>query len=59
MAFFPKCLTLAFGQKIYFFSLFVFGQKGPEMRLNDVLDRKQTFFKKKFKVSKMAFFQRG
>ena len=56
---FPKGLTLAFGQKIYFFSLFVFGQKGPEMRLNGALDRKQTFFKKNFKVSKMAFFQRG
>ena len=56
---FPKGLTLAFGHKIYIFSLFVFGQKGPEMRLNGALDRKQTFFKKNFKVSKMAFFQRG
>ena len=40
---FPKGLAYAFGQKI-FFSLFVFGQKVPEMGLNDVLDRKQTFF---------------
>ena len=44
MAFFPKGLALAFGQNIYFFSLLVFGQKVPEMGLNDVLDRKQTFF---------------
>ena len=41
---FPKGLTHAFGQNIYIFSLFVFGQKVPEMGLNDVLDRKQTFF---------------
>ena len=41
---FPKGLTLAFDQKIDFFSLFFFGQKGPEMRLNGALDRKQTFF---------------
>ena len=41
---FPKGLAHAFGQNIYFFSLLVFGQKVPEMGLNDVLDRKQTFF---------------
>ena len=39
-----KGLTHAFGQNIYFFSLFVFGQKVQEMGLNDVLERKQTFF---------------
>ena len=33
-----------------------------EIRLNNVLDRKETFFdykKKNFKVSKIAFLQRG
>ena len=28
----------------FFFSLVVFSQKGLEIRLNDVLDRKETYF---------------
>ena len=43
---FSKRVNLpAFSQKLDFFSLFVFSQKKKqEIRLNDVLDRKQTFF---------------
>ena len=40
---FPKGLTHAFGQKMQFFSWFVFRQKRLEIRFNDVLDRKETF----------------
>ena len=60
---FPKGLTHAFGQKMQFFSLFVFAAKiRLQIRFNNVLDRKETFFDCKkifFKVSKIAFFQRG
>ena len=41
---FPKGLTHAFSQKMEFFSLVVFSKKGLEIRLNNVLDRKETYF---------------
>ena len=41
---FPKGLTLLLVKKCNFFSWFVFGQKRLEIRFNDVLDRKETFF---------------
>ena len=41
---FPKGLTHAFGQKMELFSGFAFGQKGLEIRFNDVLDRTESFF---------------
>ena len=33
-----------------FFSLFVFGEKGPKIRFDDVLGRKETFFDYKNKI---------
>ena len=59
---FPKGLTHAFGQKMQFFSWFVFRQKRLEIRFNDVLDRKETFLEHKnnpFKRLKNGIFQRG
>ena len=42
---FPQGLTHAFGQKMQFFFLDLFSVKtGLEIRFNDVLDRKETFF---------------
>ena len=40
---FPKGLTDAFDQKMFFFSLFVFGQRRTRNKVYDVLDRKETF----------------
>ena len=44
---FPKGLTPAFSQKMEFFLQLFSVKKGREIRLNDVLDRKQTFFDQK------------
>ena len=45
MAFFPKVLTHAFGQKNSFFFLYLFLVKiRLETRFNSILDRKETFF---------------
>ena len=43
---FPKELTHAFGQNMQFFSLFVFVKKEHEIRFNNVLNIKETFFDK-------------
>ena len=59
---FPKGLTYAFGQKWIFFSLFVFGEKGLEIRFDDVLVRKETFFdfkNKLFQCLKNGIFPEG
>ena len=40
---FPKGLTDAFDQKMFCFSLFVFGQRRTRNKVYDVLDRKETF----------------
>ena len=58
---FPKGLTYAFGQKWFFFSLFVFGEKGLEIRFDDVLGRKTFFgFKNKiFQCLKNGIFPEG
>ena len=40
---FPKGSTDAFDQKMFFFSLFVFGQRRTRNKVYDVLDRKETF----------------
>ena len=59
---FPKGLTYAFGQKWFFFSLFVFGEKGLEIRFDDVLVRKETFFdfkNKLFQCLKNGIFPEG
>ena len=47
---FLKGLTHASGQKIQFFSLFFWWKKGLEIRFNDVLDEKETFFVHKNKI---------
>ena len=57
---FPKGLTHAFGQKMYFF-LELFSVKITlEIMFNNVLERKETFFGHKkmssFKVPKITFF---
>ena len=57
---FPKGLTHAFGQKMYFF-LDLFSDKiRLEIMFNNVLERKETFFGHKkmssFKVPKITFF---
>ena len=45
MAFFPKVLTHAFGQKNSFFFLYLFLVKiRLETGFNSILDRKETFF---------------
>ena len=60
---FPKGLTHAFGKKmpiLFFFLVLV--KTGVEIRVNNVLDRRETFFNYKnkiLKVPKVAFFQRG
>ena len=62
MAIFPKGLTYAFGQKWIFFSLFVFGEKGLEIRFDDVPVRKETFFdfkNKLFQCLKNGIFPEG
>ena len=59
---FPKGLTHAFGSKIQFLYLFFWSKKGLEIKFNDALDEKETFFAirtKFFNVLKIAFFQRG
>ena len=47
---FPKGLTHAFGQKMHFFLQLFSVKKGLEISLNDVLDRKPTFFDQKNKI---------
>ena len=46
---FPKGLTHAFGKKMQWFSLFVFAQKGLEIRFNNIMNRKKTFLNYKNK----------
>ena len=60
---FPKGLTHAFGQKMYFFFLELFSVKiRLEILFNNALDTKETCFSRKkiqsFKVPKIAFSQR-
>ena len=48
---FQKGLTHAFGQKKIFFFLYLFSvKKGLEIRFNNVLGRKETFFDHKNKI---------
>ena len=59
---FPKGLSHAFGQKMELFSGFASGQKGLEIRLNDVLDRTESFFDYKnniFQGLKNGIFPKG
>ena len=59
---FPNGLTIAFGQKMQFFSLLFSVKKRLEIRFNDVLERKEPFFNIKttfLNVSKIEFFQKG
>ena len=60
---FSKGLTHAFGQKMQFFSLFVFAAKiRLQIRFNNVLDRKETFFDCKkdiFQNLKNCIFPKG
>ena len=50
---FQRGPTHSFGQKMWFFSLFVFGQIRLEIMFNNVLHKKETFFAhKKFRLSK-------
>ena len=59
---FPKGLTHAFGKKMPILSFLVLVKTGVEIRVNNVLDRRETFFNYKnkiLKVPKVAFFQRG
>ena len=59
---FPKGLTHAFHQRMYFF-LYLFSVKiRPEIMFNNVLDRKETFFGHKnsiFQSPKKPFFPKG
>ena len=59
---FPKGLTHAFHQRMYVFIYLFLVKIRPEIMFNNVIDGKETFFRKKiqsFKVPKIAFFQRG
>ena len=60
---FPKGLTHAFSEKIYFFPELFSVKIRLEIMFNNVIDGKETFFGHKkiqfFKVPKIAFFQRG
>ena len=60
--FFPKGLTHAFVQIMYFFLYLFLVKIRPEIMFNNVLDRKKPFLAIKiqsFKVPKNPFFQRG
>ena len=62
IVFFQKGLTHAFHQRMYFFIYLFLVTIRPEIMFNNVIDGKETFFRKKiqsFKVPKIAFFQRG
>ena len=48
---FPKGLTHAFGQKMPILSLFFLVKTSQEIRFNNVLDGKETFFDYRRKIS--------
>ena len=59
---FPKGLTHACGQRMYFFLYLFLVKIRLEIMFNNVIDGKETFFGKKiqsFEVPKIAFFLRG
>ena len=59
---FPKELTHAFGQKMPFFSLFVFGQNKTRKKFNNILDTKKLFLAIKnsiFQRPKNRIFSKG
>ena len=60
--FFPKGLTHAFVQIMYFFLYLFLVKIRPEIMFNNVLDRKETFFGHKnsiFQSPKKPFFPKG
>ena len=61
IAFFQRGFKPAFSQKMHFFLQLFLVNKGLEIRLNDVLDRKRTFFgleKQNFSTSQKAHFSK-
>ena len=59
---FPKGLTHAFGKKMPILSFLVLVKTGVEIRVNNVLDRRETFFNYKNKIfqsPKTGIFPKG
>ena len=59
---FPQGLTHAFGQRMYFFLYLYLVKKRLEIILNNVIDGKETFFRKKnsiFQSPKNRIFPKG